>query len=309
MIFLCGIPSEPSLALVIEQLNKLSVPHVVFNQRHFAGMELEFEINNGRVEGWMQLEGRSYRLEHFAGVYTRLMNYQFLPEIENEPPNSPKRLYCHALHNTLMRWYEIAPARVLNRNAEVGSNFSKPYQAQLIRKHGFAIPETLITNDPDLVPEFRRKHKRVIYKSISCVRSIVQTLEDKDLQSLECIRWCPTQFQEFVEGTNVRVHTVGNQVFATSVSTTATDYRYAYLQGEQEELEAIDLTSELAERCVKLSKALGLEFAGVDLKITPDDNSQVYCLEVNPCPAFSYYEYHTGQPIARAVARYLAGIS
>jgi hypothetical protein len=28
---------------------------------------------------------------------------------------------------------------------------------------------------------------------------------------------------------------------------------------------------------------------------------------VNPSPAFSYYEAHTGQPIAQAIARYLAG--
>jgi hypothetical protein len=134
MILLCGIPSEPSLGLVIEQLNKLGMPHVVFNQRHFAGMELEYEIIHGRVEGWMHLEGRSFRLEHFTGIYTRLMDYRFLPEVENEPPNSPKRLYCHALHGTLLRWFEIASARVLNRLAEVGSNVSKPYQAQLIRE-------------------------------------------------------------------------------------------------------------------------------------------------------------------------------
>jgi hypothetical protein len=28
---------------------------------------------------------------------------------------------------------------------------------------------------------------------------------------------------------------------------------------------------------------------------------------VNPCPGFSYFEAHTGQPIARAVAQWLAG--
>jgi hypothetical protein len=28
---------------------------------------------------------------------------------------------------------------------------------------------------------------------------------------------------------------------------------------------------------------------------------------VNPMPGFSYYESHTGQPIARALVRYLAG--
>jgi hypothetical protein len=41
------------------------------------------------------------------------------------------------------------------------------------------------------------------------------------------------------------------------------------------------------------------------LKVTPDD--EVYCFEVNPSPAFSYYEGNTGQPISRAVARHLAG--
>jgi hypothetical protein len=31
----------------------------------------------------------------------------------------------------------------------------------------------------------------------------------------------------------------------------------------------------------------------------------VYCFEVNPSPAYSYYESHTGQPISAALARYL----
>jgi hypothetical protein len=33
----------------------------------------------------------------------------------------------------------------------------------------------------------------------------------------------------------------------------------------------------------------------------------VFCFEVNPSPGYSYFEANTGQPIARAVARYLAG--
>jgi hypothetical protein len=306
MILLCGIPSETPLAMVREQLNKLGVPYVVFNQRHFASTQLEFEISGGRLTGWLYIEGRSYRLEDLRGVYTRLMDDRLLPELKDEPANSPKGRYCRALHDTLIRWYEIAPGRVVNRTAPMGSNFSKPYQAQLIREHGFLVPETLITNDPNLVHEFRKRHKRVIYKSISGIRSIVQTLEDKDLERLGQIRWCPTQFQGFVEGSNVRVHTVDAKVFATAVSTDATDYRYAHRQvGDGAELKAADLPDELAERCVRLSQALGLAFAGIDLKITPDN--QVFCLEVNPSPAFNYYEANTGQPIAQAVACYLAG--
>ena len=57
--------------------------------------------------------------------------------------------------------------------------------------------------------------------------------------------------------------------------------------------------------CVNLTEGLGLAFAGIDLKVTPENH--VYCFEVNPSPAFSYYESSTGQPISEAVAEYLAG--
>ena len=305
MILLCGIPSETPFAMVREQLDRLSVPYVLFNQRGFAGMAMEFEISADHITGQLQIEGHTYRLEDFGGVYTRLMDDQQLPEISDEPADSPPRRACRALHDTLLRWSELAPARVVNRTAAMGSNSSKPYQTQLIRAHGFAVPETLITNDPDLVRAFHQQHRCVIYKSISGVRSIVHTLEAEDFERLDCIRWCPTQFQAFVEGTNIRVHTVGSTLFATAIHTQATDYRYARRQGSDVELHAIELPDALAERCLGLAQALGLAFAGIDLKLTPDN--QVYCFEVNPSPAFSYYEAHTGQPIAQAVARYLSG--
>ena len=41
MILLCGIPSESPLAMLREQLLKLGVPTVVFNQRRFADTRLE----------------------------------------------------------------------------------------------------------------------------------------------------------------------------------------------------------------------------------------------------------------------------
>ena len=81
----------------------------------------------------------------------------------------------------------------------------------------------------------------------------------------------------------------------------APDYRYAAQQpGRNAELREVELAQELSQRCVALAAALDLVFAGIDLKITPDD--QVYCFEVNPSPAFSYYESATGQPIAEAIA-------
>jgi glutathione synthase/RimK-type ligase-like ATP-grasp enzyme len=97
----------------------------------------------------------------------------------------------------------------MNRAGAGTSNSSKPFQAQLIQRAGFNVPETLVTNDPELVCEFRDRHGRVIYKSMSEVRSIVRFLDDEAINRLDLLRWCPVQFQRYIPGVNVRVHTVG----------------------------------------------------------------------------------------------------
>jgi len=307
MILLGGIPSETPLRMVADRLDHLGVDYRWFNQRHAGQYALAWEVVAGEVRGDLRLGEERRRLEDIVGVYIRLMDDRLLPELANEPDDSLVRRRCRALHNAFYNWCEVAPARVVNRAEPQGSNSSKPYQAQLIGRHGFWLPETLITNDPGLVGEFRRQHGEIIFKSMSGTRSIVRCLTDEDLDRLEEVRWCPVQFQAFVPGTNVRVHTVGTDAFATEVHSNVTDYRYAHQSGEQTVLRAAELPDEVMHACVRLAVDLDLPFAGIDLKVTPD--GLVYCFEVNPSPAYSYFETHTHQPIALAVARYVAGFS
>ena len=42
---------------------------------------------------------------------------------------------------------------------------------------------------------------------------------------------CPTQFQEYIPGSDVRVHVAGESVIATEIDSTADDYRYAARSG------------------------------------------------------------------------------
>jgi hypothetical protein len=306
MILLCGIPSEPPLARVIDALERIKARFVVFNQRHFAATDMAFEIGADGISGFIELHGKRHRLAQITGVYTRLMDFRVLPELKDIAESAEPFRHCAMLHDTLTRWCEIGPPRVVNRMAPMGSNSSKPYQAQLIQAYGLEVPETLITNDPGPVLEFRERHKRIIYKSTSGVRSIVQMFGGADVARLSELKWCPTQFQQYVEGTDVRVHVVGTEVFATRIESSATDYRYASSQvGEAANLVATELTNEVADKCIRLTEGLGLAFAGIDLKFAPD--GRVFCFEVNPSPGYSYFEANTDQPIARAVAHYLAG--
>ena len=122
-------------------------------------------------------------LEQVGGVYARLMDDRRLPESVALREGAPGRAQCRALHDAISRLIALTPARVVNPTVAMGSNGSKPYQAQLIARHGFRVPETIITNDPDRVLEFQAQHDRVIYKSASGIRSIVRVLGPADLES------------------------------------------------------------------------------------------------------------------------------
>ncbi|MEV4441882.1 ATP-grasp domain-containing protein [Streptomyces sp. NPDC049577] len=304
MIVICGIPSEPPIAAVTDALGDLGLPHTVLNQRHFLDTPLDLEVDGTRVRGRLRADGRSVDCSTVTGIYTRLMDWHVLPEVRETTDADETLRRCQSWHDVLGSWIEIAPGCVMNRTAATATNQSKPYQAQLIRRAGFAVPETLVTDDPGLVRDFRAQHGRLIYKSISAVRSVVHFLDDEALDRLPLVRHCPVQFQRYVPGTNVRVHAVAGELFATRIETDRVDYRYAHRDGGRAELTPWPLPDELAERCTALVTRLGLTLAGIDLLLA--DDGEVYCFEVNPSPAFNFFEAHTGQPIARAVALALA---
>ena len=85
------------------------------------------------------------------------------------------------------------------------------------------------------------------------------------------------------------------------------DYRYAHLDSLPAKLEPVALPLPLEAACLGLARAFDLLFAGIDLKETPE--GEFYCFEVNPAPAFTYYEQATGQPITAAVARLLSNMA
>ena len=314
MILLAGIPDERPLALVIEALEGSGADHRVLDQRRATAADLTLEIGDaargGAIGGTLALEGESISLDAITAIYLRLMDHRFVPGIEELPPDSDAHAHCHRLHELLHCFADVAPARVLNRPSDSASNHSKPFQAQAIHAAGFDIPETLITNEVAAAREFIERvwseGGAVIYKSVSGVRSIVQRVGKRDLARLDRIRWCPTQFQRYVAGADIRVHIVGRSAFAAAITSDATDYRYAARDtGIEPQIVACELDPATRAKCVALAERLNLPLAGIDLRRTPEGS--YVCFEVNPSPAFSFYEQRANLPIAASIARYLAG--
>jgi glutathione synthase/RimK-type ligase-like ATP-grasp enzyme len=174
----------------------------------------------------------------------------------------------------------------------------------LIRECGLAVPRTLVTNDPDEARRFYYEcNGDAIFKSLSGVRSIVRRIGAEHLPRFPLLRHGPAQFQELIRGDDIRVHTVGDRLFASLVRSDAVDYRYAGRDGFEVEMSSFELPPPIAEACIRVARKLDLMLSGIDLKVTPD--GKYYCFEVNPSPAFIYYEQGSGQPISTALAELL----
>jgi glutathione synthase/RimK-type ligase-like ATP-grasp enzyme len=299
MIIFYGRGDDTPLARAVEAAADLGVEHLVVDQRRAADADLWVEVGSGGVQGRLVVAGAEVDLAAVQGIYARPLE---LPAAAGDPLDARR---ARVFASGFLEWLDLAPGRVVNPPATMHSNASKPYQAQLVARAGFPVPATLVTDDPEEVLAFRREHPRVVYKSISGVRSIVRELDDTAARRLDRIRALPTQFQAYVPGIDVRVHVVGDRVFATEVASQALDYRYAGRDGLTARLAAHDLPDGVAERCLALAAALGLRLCGIDLRRRPD--GEHVCFEVNPMPAYSYFEAEAGQPISVALVEFLAG--
>jgi glutathione synthase/RimK-type ligase-like ATP-grasp enzyme len=297
VILLWGVPGDSPLDAVHRALLLRRAPVLLLDQRRTASVTLDFKVAD-QVSGELRVGAQCVDLQALAGIYLRPQDRAALrSSAGGEGPEAPSD---EVLDEALLALADLAPAVVLNRPDAMAANGSKPYQYEQIRAVGLKVPDTLITSSPTAARAFVAHYGRVIYKSISGIRSIVGELNDPDVPRLADVAACPTQLQARVAGVDVRVHVVGDRLFACEVHSEAVDYRYAALTGHAVEVSRCRLPDECAGRCFALARATELPLAGIDFRRTPD--GEWYCFEVNPSPGFTYYQQATGDPIDAAVA-------
>ncbi len=297
MILLYGRLDDPPLARVLELLQDAGADHAVLSQAALDRERLTMDLGPDGVSGVLTCAGQAIPLDRVRSVYSRPLE---LPQ-RGFPAEGLAR--ARRLHEHLHEWLDVSPALVVNRPRAMQSNASKPLQAQLIGAAGFVVPETLVTSDSEEALAFWRKHGHVVFKSTSGIRSIVRELDERSAARLPLLSQLPVQFQEYVAGIDVRVHVVGHRTFAVTIASPVTDYRYAAREGAEAVLAPAELPDPVAERCIALARQMELPLAGIDLRRRPD--GEYVCFEVNPMPAYTYFEAQSGQPIGPALAELL----
>lgn len=296
MILVCGNPDDERIAQVCVRLLERGADYCLLDlSRYPLGYQISWRWQGGKAEGYIAADGWRVEIAEISSVFVRYPELsERIASVEIEP-TTQAAIYAESSYG-LGAMLEQLPALVVNRQRGAMSNQSKPYQALIIRECGMFTPTTLITSDANEARLFYARHGgEVIYKSLSGVRSRVERMDGMMLARLKWLRDAPAQLQAYVPGDNVRVHIVGEELFATRVASAAVDYRFAEVT-----MTATTLPTEVSAACRELARRFDLPLAGIDLKRTAE--GKYYCFEANPAPDFLYYERHSGQPISAALA-------
>lgn len=208
----------------------------------------------------------------------------------------------------------------------------KPYQAMLAQSLGFEIPNTIFSNDPERAAAFVAKQGSVALKPVATLwienpTEKDQEITDAQLEKNEAVdvdlnvlytrkfpsaelipklgglRHCPAILQQYIpKDLELRVTVVGEQVFACAIysqehAAIQEDWRRQRI--DQLRYEPYTLPAETQQMCLKMAKALDLEFGCIDLILTPE--GQFVFLEINPLGQWLWIEEKTGMPIAEGI--------
>jgi hypothetical protein len=193
---------------------------------------------------------------------------------------------------------------------------NKFHQLAVASRLGFALPRTLVTNNPE---DFLRFYEEcggcLISKSPlkmpatqggEQVASHTHALQRRRAAACQGVRHAPVVFQENLpKRLELRVTVVGRAVFAAAIQSQpghlmSTDWRHYPHVSRSQCNSVYRLPPEVEARCADLVAELGLCYGAIDLVLTPD--GEYVFLEVTPNGEWGFVEAWTDLPIYGAIA-------
>ncbi|WP_228473840.1 hypothetical protein [Streptomyces calidiresistens] len=183
----------------------------------------------------------------------------------------------------------------------------KPLQLSTAIASGFAVPPTLITNEPEAARNFIRTHHPVVYKPLRHtdyrengeLRTIwVRPVEAEEIDS--SLHACPHLFQKRVPKiADARMAVVGGESFTTRITLDGDhpDWRMDYSLVSFSPTEAPTAVRRSAELYLR---TLGLVFGAFDFAI--DRDGTWHFLECNPNGQWAFVDPATTREITVALA-------
>ncbi|MFI3267303.1 MAG: RimK family alpha-L-glutamate ligase [Rikenellaceae bacterium] len=203
---------------------------------------------------------------------------------DNEPLETPDVAILRCYDNILSKHLESMGVRVVNSSESMEFSKNKMLTHQILAKNGIPTPKTMYDTAQNYsfseLSSFFDSTK-IILKELEgskgeCVHLVTS---QKDVDNVLTSAKTPILAQEFIEtsyGRDIRAWVIGDKVVGAVLRQSGSDFRSNFSLGGS--VKEISLDKEAEKLALDSTKAIGLEFAGVDLMFL--EKGYVVC-EVN----------------------------
>jgi glutathione synthase/RimK-type ligase-like ATP-grasp enzyme len=187
--------------------------------------------------------------------------------------------------------------RMLNR-ATAGDSNNKSRNLVRARDCGFTIPETIVLGDLTPLAGVPGPENKII-KPLAGGDHALQVSEIKD-DDARLGALLPQFVQEKLDGENIRVFSIGGDLFAFHLKTTEVDYR----TDDQVAIVAIDVPATIREQTDRLVGQIGFDYCALDFRCRSDFDAPVF-LEINSFPMFVAFDNACENRLTDAILAFL----
>ncbi len=306
-VLLLASKFDLSCDYVVAQLRKRGASYFRFNSEDFE----RFAISLIPAEPGVYLQSREVNVkltpETLKAIYFRRGIYPREPLTDRL---SVQEQLARSQLAAFMRSFMIFDScRWVNHPAATYKAEQKAVQLLSARRAGLEIPRTVITNNPEGINQAANGDQNVAVKGLDTILVWQKDLETFGYTSLvetsfaeRChLSSAPLIAQEALEHKlDLRVTIVDEKVFCAAVTRGGNRIRGDWrLEKDDAEFQEYDLPPDIAEKCVNVTKSLGLVFGAVDLALQRDT---YFFLEVNPTGEWAWLADQGRFPIDKAIA-------
>ncbi|MFE7275299.1 MvdC/MvdD family ATP grasp protein [Streptomyces sp. NPDC057623] len=290
--------------MVVAELHGTGTPVMRLDPADLPGKAvLSADYAHGDFDGHLSVNGHVLSMGGLRSIWVRRPGEPAAHAADPSPwlTSETRQALYGMLHSAAARWMNHP------RNADQAR--LKPWQLRVAHLSGFAVPPTVFTTAPRLAREFAEEYRDVVVKSASGpppgdpVLNLPTTLIGPDAD-FGAVAAGPALLQKYVpKRADIRLTCVGSGLFAArkTAGPDQVDGRYG---DTGHGWEPVPVPGRIGKSVHEYVALAGLAYAAFDF--AEDEDGIWWFLECNQGGQFGFVELETGQPIAAAVARWLA---
>ncbi|GAA2248196.1 ATP-grasp ribosomal peptide maturase [Streptomyces amakusaensis] len=290
--------------MVVAQLHRRGAPLVRFDPGDLPGEgALSAEYVRGEFRGYLSTGGRVVSMDGLRSIWVRRPGEPAAHAPEPSPWLSAET--GQALYGML----DCTAARWMNERGAAARARLKPWQLRTAHHSGFPVPATVVTTYPRVAQQFADQYRHVVVKAVSGrppgdpPMALPTTLVPSDADFSE-VAAGPTLLQRYIaKSADIRLTAVGEELFAArkTAEPGQVDGRFGDTGHTWKPVEPPARVRRAVARYMELAR---LAYGAFDF--AEDAEGTWWFLECNQGGQFGFIELETEQPIADAVAGWLA---